>query len=196
MKIVRYVVLCFVILGAGALQLSFTSEVSAQTLSNAQLAEKNLKDFEEWRAAIPDYEKRLFDRVKSVNNRTVRVVRISVAILIVSIISIAISVGILIKTRRAGGLAGSGHVAPGSANVTQIDSRALNKLKKRQNEMRKVLIDLERMMVSVEDAHASASQEKEDLKGVLGKMKTTFDQWDNDLTSSVSEQPSIKSDNT
>ena len=196
MKMIRYIVLCFLILGAGSLQLVLASEASAQTLSNAQLAEQNLMDFQQWRAAIPDYEKRLFDRVKSVNNRTVRIVRISVAILLLSIIATAISIALLIKVRRGGIQAGSEPRITDSANGTQVDSKALNKLKKRQNEMRKVLIDLERMMITVEDAHASASQEKQDLRNVLGKVKTTFDQWDNDLVSSTSEQSSIETDNT
>ncbi len=196
MKTIRYIVLCFFILGAGSLQLVLSSDASAQTLSNAQLAEQNLKDFQEWRVAIPDYEKRLFDRVKSVNNRTVRIVRISVAILLFSIIATAISIALLIKVGRGGVQAGRGHQVSALANGTLVDSKALNKLTKRQNEMRKVLIDLERMMITVEDEHASASKEKQDLRNVLGKVKATFDQWDNDLVSSTSEQSSIKTDNT
>ena len=38
-----------------------------------QLARENLEAFRAWRKEIPDYEKRLYDRVKRINKRTVRI---------------------------------------------------------------------------------------------------------------------------
>jgi len=37
-----------------------------------QLREQSISDFKKWREDIPDYEKRLYDRVKKINKRTVR----------------------------------------------------------------------------------------------------------------------------
>ena len=46
------------------------------TSAQAQKSLTPAQEFSQWRASIPDYEKRLYDRVKSLNKRTVRLQRI------------------------------------------------------------------------------------------------------------------------
>jgi len=188
MKKIRFIVLCIFILAGGFVQLAMISVVSAETLSSGQLKEQNLIDFQKWRADIPDYEKRLYDRVKAVNKRSVRIVRISIAILLVSIIGTAFTIGLLISIRRSGvqmrGMASTTVPAKGQP----VDQKIIKKLKNRQIEMRNVLLDLERTMAALEDDLASSTKEREVMKKVIGKVNASFDQWENDLTAETSEK--------
>jgi len=66
-----------------------TSYVNAQTPMTSveeKLFQENVENFKKWRKNIPDYEKRLYDRVKSVNSRVLRVQRLVVASLILFIV--------------------------------------------------------------------------------------------------------------
>jgi len=188
MKKIRFIVLCIFILAGGFLQLTMISVASAETLSSGQLKEQNLIIFQKWRADIPDYEKRLYDRVKAVNKRSVRIVRISIAILLVSIIGTAFTIGLLISIRRSGvqmrGMAST--TVP--ENGQPVDQKIIKKLKNRQIEMRNVLLDLERTMAALEDDLASSTKEREVMKKVIGKVNASFDQWENDLTAETSEK--------
>jgi hypothetical protein len=44
--------------------------------SPEQWREQMIADFKKWREDIPDYEKRLYDRVKNINKRTVRLMNV------------------------------------------------------------------------------------------------------------------------
>ena len=48
------------------------------TKTAEQLAQENLEAFREWRQGIPDYEKRLYDRVKSINKRMVTIQSVTI----------------------------------------------------------------------------------------------------------------------
>ena len=45
-------------------------------LSGNSLTQHNMEDFKKWQEGIPDYERRLYNRVKKINSRTVRLTNI------------------------------------------------------------------------------------------------------------------------
>lgn len=52
----------------------------AEKLSAENFDRENRERFKEWRASIPNYEKRLYDRLKTVNSRTVRIQNILIGV--------------------------------------------------------------------------------------------------------------------
>lgn len=52
---------------------------SASELRNQMLRKENIEEFKEWRRDIPDFEKRLYDRVKGINSRVIRVQNLNIA---------------------------------------------------------------------------------------------------------------------
>jgi len=69
-------------------ELSEKLALEKKQAADKKLAQENLETFQEWKRGIPDYEKRLYDRVKKINKRTVNIQRsviISAALLIIVI---------------------------------------------------------------------------------------------------------------
>lgn len=101
----------FIFLGffaASVLSVNTASTGHAQTADDAvhdRLFLENVEKFEEWRRNIPDYEKRLYDRVKGINERVIRVTRLVIASFILLLIFNYIF--LVFIYRRTGGKAGT-----------------------------------------------------------------------------------------
>lgn len=59
------------VLSAGFARQSYAQTFTAEQIQ--QWEEENAELFKKWRESIPDYEKRLYDRVKGINKRVIRV---------------------------------------------------------------------------------------------------------------------------
>jgi|GEM_PF-4309595 len=83
-----------VILSLASLSISILCVVTPETTHSKSMTEEatqtllteNEKEFRAWRSTIPDYEKRLYDRVKKINKRTIRVANIIITSIIIYII--------------------------------------------------------------------------------------------------------------
>ncbi len=96
MKLVAFAfsVLFFVTIG----QNSYSKELSQGEV----LRLENIEKFKEWREGIPDYEKRLYDRVKKINKRSVSLMRAVVFTGIIVTILVPIILYIMLKESIVG----------------------------------------------------------------------------------------------
>lgn len=75
--------------------------VGQDTKTAEQLGQENLQAFREWREGMPDYEKRLYDRIKRINNRTVTIQ--SVTIIGIALLFVVSLATLFFVARRTGG---------------------------------------------------------------------------------------------
>lgn len=69
--------------------------------------QQNIADFEKWRENIPDYEKRLYDRVKKINKRSVRLTNLVIASLVLTVLILVTGFTIVISSlKRSGAMSG------------------------------------------------------------------------------------------
>ena len=78
-----------------------------------ELKAQNLRDFEKWRADIPDYERRLYDRVKSINSRLVH--RTNLILILIVVVALVLPFWMRRILGSAGGrIDGSASAATGA----------------------------------------------------------------------------------
>ena len=63
----------FGILAVTVVPLGIATSGHGQVMTPEELRLENARSFEKWQKSIPDYEKRLYDRVKGINKRVIRV---------------------------------------------------------------------------------------------------------------------------
>lgn len=110
---------------------------------------KSLEDFQRWRQSIPDYEKRLYERVKSLNHRTVRLLNVMIGGFILLLIAIPVLVYVIVSRvlPPAAGwtrpLPENGHgpesatsQSPERQTFPPVSDRKLRKILKQQKELR------------------------------------------------------------
>lgn len=118
------------------------------------------QQFEQWKATIPDYEKRLYDRVKSVNKRTVR---IQSAIIIG--FSVLFLFMIVLLIRQGGGVALNANFTSGMSPKILRNQRTLitllSELKEFQNSKQNDADDFSRLIKSSERQLAKLQEEIE-----------------------------------
>ena len=66
-------------------------------MSQDQLRQENIEKFNKWRSGIPDYEKRLYDRVKALNKRVVRLINVVIIGFLISFFAITLAVVFLFR---------------------------------------------------------------------------------------------------
>jgi hypothetical protein len=61
------------------------------------LREQQIRDFKEWRAGIPDYERRLYKRVKKLNARTLDILRLVMGSFVITVLIILMTAYAILK---------------------------------------------------------------------------------------------------
>ena len=102
--------------------------------------EKTIADFEKWRRDIPDYEKRLYDRVKIINSRTVRLTNVIIGGFVVLFMTLVIGFVLTIGHLRRH-MEGGSPLSTEPAKPTEIRDR-LHDLRQRQAKLRSAIDDL------------------------------------------------------
>lgn len=111
--------------GSGSLQIRDTISQNDSKLSRSEfLFRENQRKHQEWLAQIPDYEMKLYDRVKKINKRTVRLTRSIIFGLVIVLIFVS-GVLYLILTRAAkeACLSIHGSLDPGNKNAVRARRR-------------------------------------------------------------------------
>lgn len=83
-------------LALGKTEAQFKAEVQAEVRA------KNIAEFEKWRESVPDYEKRLYDRVKQMNMRVVRLTKILIGGLVIVILIFVTGFVLIFKRLKKG----------------------------------------------------------------------------------------------
>lgn len=161
-----------VALGGGVMApQSAQAEISAATDADQALARKRIEDFQKWRADIPDYEMRLFDRVKEINKRTVDLQRVLVIAGIALVILIPLSMLALLRyvgTRNGGDESARRWTAFSESATGASNHRMMRKLLARQQAISDAFTELSAL---VEDSQRGNAR----LEGVLGRLKGDLD---------------------
>ncbi|NQU66170.1 MAG: hypothetical protein HQ517_18070 [SAR324 cluster bacterium] len=91
--------------------------IASSLFVNQVHAQGNLtptQEFSQWRAGIPDYEKRLYDRIKSLNKRTVRIQ----STIIIGFVVLFLFMMVL-YIRQKGGASNVGHTSKSSRLILE-----------------------------------------------------------------------------
>ena len=97
------VVICgfFILVLFSVVPASVSYAQTNDSVTQDRLFLENIEKFKKWREGIPDFEKRLYDRVKAVNRRVIRVQNLVIAsfflLLIINIVFL-----VLLQRRLAG----------------------------------------------------------------------------------------------
>jgi len=131
--------------------------LAAETVSEQQrkideLRKKNQEEFEAWRRSIPDYELRLYNRVKDINSRVVDTRKLVVVTGILVILTIALTIFVWLSTRRRLRLLPSRirGTSPNTADPVYIDSEnaitnaeTIDRIESRQRKIFRILSNIE-----------------------------------------------------
>jgi len=105
-------------LGATAQTTSAPGHVAIAEPSVAAPDTKELEEFRKWRKAIPDYEKRIYDRVKAVNNRVIRLTNIVIGGLVLVLIFAALGIYLLVSQAWSAPIPGTTSLRDGEDRKT------------------------------------------------------------------------------
>lgn len=122
------------------------------------------EDFVRWRKSIPDYERRLYDRVKSLNSRTVELMRVEVAGIIVIVACLVI---IIFMLRQHMGRGRPLAMAPTASEDAAGKTRKLYS----RSQMKTILRKLDAVMTRQKHLHDMLSS----LRGDFEKSDNTRD---------------------
>lgn len=158
------------------------AEQAAPAQTNVSPLEKqNLKEFMEWRASMPDYERRLYDRVKNLNGRTLEVLRTVIAVaavIILILIGIGYQLSRQISALRLGAMqGGTAHDAMPAA----LDHGYMRGVARRQ---RQILDSLSR----IDDYIVHADKVPEGFEQLMRSIKKAANELDSDLRSPPAER--------
>lgn len=79
---------------------SSVAKITIETRDAAQEGGTQSEEFKKWRESIPDYEKRLYDRVKGINKRIVRILNVVIAGFVVLLILNLVLIYLVLSNRR------------------------------------------------------------------------------------------------
>lgn len=167
---------------------------SAINSSNAteRLAQENLENFRQWRESIPDLEKRLYDRIKKINSRTVDIQRV----VLIGMLLLLILNGIilfLVFRRPLGTIALSDTAKTETENgemnkrsirekisherkfiqsiIQQIDRTRLKNLTKRQKKLLNTVEELEAFLASTDGSTKELEELMNEISGWVSKVQ-------------------------
>lgn len=164
------------------------------TKTAEQLAQENLEAFREWREGIPDYEKRLYDRVKSINKRTVTIQSIAIigtaVILVINLCTLFLivirgrvytrSISTPEEKRQKGGVTLAGIVEDERRFRRSIAERAdrvrLKSLSRRQIELRNAVAELESFVASTDGSNEQLDELMKSIKDWVHEIQKEVDE--------------------
>ena len=117
-----------------------------------ELLKQNLVDFNKWRREIPDYEKRLYDRVKALNSKSLRLLRVVIAGFIILLILNGIMLYLILSGRGFNGSNDGASRTPKVSLLQKMETWAEGPEKpqtKRQKVVRWVIIQTIALVVVV-----------------------------------------------
>ena len=158
----------------GGYQSAYAAVAHAQTLSKEDVwREQNKKKFEEWRAGIPDYEKRLYDRVKKINSRLVRLTNIVVAGFI--LILIFAPMGIYLMLTRAG------VAVSGAVPTTSISERAPPEARRAEKIAERARRDDAKNLQKIKRQHRRVMEAQDQLRRLLADVRGSVQEYEENL---------------
>ncbi|MGH6660706.1 MAG: hypothetical protein ACREB6_04155 [Rhodospirillales bacterium] len=148
-----------------ALVLSMPAPSTAAQTATATPEKTELpEDFVRWRKSIPDYERRLYERVKALNSRTVELMRVEVAGIIVIIACLVIII-FMLRQRM-----GRGRPLAMASTALEVPAGKTGKPYSR-SQMKSILRKLDAAMARQKHLHDMLSK----LRGDLEKSDNTRD---------------------
>jgi hypothetical protein len=153
-------------------------------LSPEQLRENTIRKFKEWREGIPDYEYRLYERVRNLNREVI--IRGNFVIITMLVLFAAGPFWFRFVLNRSGGVATSGHVslAPGgigSGGMAGGDGRKLAKLKANQLLLGEMLTSVEDRLRSADERLVAMTSERAELKAMVSEIRRVVQTVEADL---------------
>ncbi len=152
------------VLTLGVFEVGATNSAYAATAE--ELREQNIKDFNEWRSNIPDYEKRLYDRVKSITSRQIQSRNMIIIVLVIFFLVSPFWLRLFLGRASGGGVRGA--VADGgAASGGPIDARAIEKIVANQEALADLLLKLEQKFESTHAEIAEIEKRKREFKAMF-----------------------------
>ncbi|MBF0326588.1 MAG: hypothetical protein HQL42_16160 [Alphaproteobacteria bacterium] len=173
---------CGFVLGILLHQPAMAQTSDPEAIKAQQLREQNIRDFQIWREAIPDYEKRLYDRVQKINQRVIELQRIVVAGAVVTIV-LLFGIGAYLWMFSAVRGTGPAAVSPSSPDWIHSlpDKLRMQSALRHQRMIRRRQAQLAESLRRVE-AHVSASnQDARRFQELLVQLKMQSDVLERDI---------------
>jgi len=146
-----------------------TGPVRAETAPvgvDAELMQKRMEEFQKWRASIPDYEMRLYDRVKDVNNRVVALQRVVIGGVLMVLVGVPLSVWLLLRHLGAG--LGGGDKRQGTGFRDPFAGSANTRLTRKLLARQQVIIDsLAELSAFAEESRSSNTRLDSALRQIM-----------------------------
>jgi hypothetical protein len=140
---------------------------------SAQWREENIREFQAWREGIPDYERRLYDRVKAVNKDLLDLKRILVIVGGLLILGIPASLWLILARQ---GIKVSGAVAGAiPAGAVSAAPKDLAAAMQRQRQLEMLIARLAAAVEVHNTQLSSFQQERVELDALLAECRTMAD---------------------
>lgn len=136
--------------------------------------DKAIKDFETWRSSIPDYEKRLYDRVKALNARVVQTRGIAIVLVIMNGLLFYAFFRLKLELRRRN--LKRDFVKISKAPMADAQWGTIDRMESRQRKLHRILTDIEGAFLNHKEYPLSKEQEIADLRDLVRDCREIYEQ--------------------
>ncbi|MBF0418490.1 MAG: hypothetical protein HQL86_09615 [Magnetococcales bacterium] len=154
---------------AVVLGMAIAAPAAAATKTDAEMYQERVEANKEWLKSIPDYEMRLYERIKKLNNR----VTVTSNTIIVFMLALFVAAPFWFRfvLNRSGGLASSG-VATGSGDPGPArDAARMAKLKANQILLAEMLTSVEDRLRETDERLAGMTGDRAELRATLERIR-------------------------
>lgn len=132
-----------------------------------KLRQEVIRDFNKWREEIPDYEKRLFDRVKQINKRLIQRTNIIFILLVVIIIAMPFLVRRFLPPNGSANSRQPFDMASETSRRSQADERQLARLEENQLILNDMLTNIGNEYERYKQRAEDFEREGENIEGLM-----------------------------
>lgn len=146
--------------------------------SPEQLRAESIARFKKWREDIPDYEYRLYERVRDVNRRVISSSNMTMGLIVILFLAAPFWFRLALRKQLFGGLGtsfSSGEAGSGTGALAKIAPRQLAKLKSNQVLLFEMLSSIEGQIRSSEERMAALDGDRQEMKAAVGEMRRVIE---------------------